>query len=147
MLDQEAIDQQLELLAAHRRTPAASLRQQADMGLLTPPSVVNGISDNNHKTMSTYIYRLRQKIEHNPAEPQHLTTVRNEGYMFVATDNYNQLYWTTSERERADDYAWSRQPFTLLYKGRYVDGYSLRDSCTAFQVEPIPQKMSRTAMR
>jgi len=43
MLDQETITQQLDLLAAHRRTLAVYLRQQAELGVLTPPGVVNGI--------------------------------------------------------------------------------------------------------
>src|SRR5687767_5314501 len=45
MLDQEAIAQQLELLAAHRRTLAVYLRQQAELGVLAPPELVNGIEE------------------------------------------------------------------------------------------------------
>src|SRR5438552_1034633 len=44
-LDQEAIDNQLNLLAAHRRTLAVYLRQQAQLGVLAPPGVVNGIAE------------------------------------------------------------------------------------------------------
>src|SRR6266498_1117176 len=44
-LDQEAITQQLELLAAHRRMLAVYLRQQAELGVLAPPGVVNGIAE------------------------------------------------------------------------------------------------------
>src|SRR5688500_14900956 len=44
-LDQETINAQLELLAVHRRTLAVYLRQQAQLGVLAPPGVVNGISD------------------------------------------------------------------------------------------------------
>jgi len=42
-LDQEAITQQLALLAAHRRTLAVYLRQQAELGVLAPPGIINGI--------------------------------------------------------------------------------------------------------
>jgi hypothetical protein len=46
-LDQETIDQQLELLAAHRRTLAALLQQQALLGgvAYSPPGIVNGIEE------------------------------------------------------------------------------------------------------
>ncbi len=44
-LDQETIDAQLELLAVHRRTLAVYLRQQAQLGVLTPPGVINGIAE------------------------------------------------------------------------------------------------------
>jgi len=33
-----------------------------------------------------YVYRLREKIEPNPAEPKYLRTVRGEGYFFDAED-------------------------------------------------------------
>jgi hypothetical protein len=42
--DQEAINAQLELPAAHRRTLAIYLRQQAQFGLLAPLAVFNGIA-------------------------------------------------------------------------------------------------------
>jgi len=45
MLDQETIAKQLDLLAAHRRTLAVYLRQQAELGMLAPPGVVNGIAE------------------------------------------------------------------------------------------------------
>jgi hypothetical protein len=44
-LDQETINAQLELLAAHRRTLAVYLRQQAQLGVLAPPGVFNGIAE------------------------------------------------------------------------------------------------------
>jgi hypothetical protein len=44
-LDQETINAQLELLAVHRRTLAVYLRQQAQLGVLAPPGVVNGIAE------------------------------------------------------------------------------------------------------
>src|SRR6266542_989467 len=44
-LDQEAITQQLALLAAHRRTLAVYLRQQAELGVLAPPGIINGIAE------------------------------------------------------------------------------------------------------
>src|SRR5215217_7100055 len=44
-LDQETIKAQLELLAAHRRTLAVYLRQQAELGVLAPPGVFNGIAE------------------------------------------------------------------------------------------------------
>jgi hypothetical protein len=44
-LDQEAITRQLALLETHRRTLAVALQQQADLGLLVPPDVVNGIAE------------------------------------------------------------------------------------------------------
>ena len=45
MLDQEAIDQQRELLAAHRRTLRHWLRQAAQYGgvVYAPPQTANGI--------------------------------------------------------------------------------------------------------
>lgn len=45
LLDQDTIAQQLALLAAHRRTLAVYLRQQAELGVLAPPGVVNGIDE------------------------------------------------------------------------------------------------------
>ena len=44
-LDQETINAQLDLLAAHRRTLAVYLRQHAELGVLVPPGVVNGIAE------------------------------------------------------------------------------------------------------
>jgi hypothetical protein len=44
-LDQETINAQQELLAAYRRTLAVYLRQQAELGVLAPPGVVNGIAE------------------------------------------------------------------------------------------------------
>src|SRR6476646_1030681 len=44
-LDQETINAQLALLAVHRRTLAVYLRQQAELGVLAPPGVVNGITE------------------------------------------------------------------------------------------------------
>jgi len=44
-LDQDTIKAQLDLLAAHRRTLAVYLRQQAERGVLAPPGVVNGIAE------------------------------------------------------------------------------------------------------
>jgi DNA-binding response OmpR family regulator len=43
-------------------------------------------SHQTHALLTTYIHRLRTKIEPNGAQPQYLVTVRNVGYMFVATD-------------------------------------------------------------
>jgi hypothetical protein len=43
MLDQKAIIQQLALLAAQRGTLGVYLRQQAELAVLAPPGVVNGI--------------------------------------------------------------------------------------------------------
>jgi len=43
-LDQETIDEQQQLLATHRRTLAVYLRQQAELGVLAPPGVANGIA-------------------------------------------------------------------------------------------------------
>ncbi|MDQ2995499.1 MAG: NACHT domain-containing protein [Chloroflexota bacterium] len=45
MLNQDDIDNQQALLAAHRRTLAVYLHQQAALGVLTPPGVVNGIAE------------------------------------------------------------------------------------------------------
>ena len=45
MLNEEDLANQQELLAAHRRTLAVYLRQQAQLGVLAPPSVVNGIAE------------------------------------------------------------------------------------------------------
>jgi tetratricopeptide (TPR) repeat protein len=44
-LDQETINAQLELLAVHRRTLVVYLRQQAQLGVLAPPGVFNGIAE------------------------------------------------------------------------------------------------------
>jgi tetratricopeptide (TPR) repeat protein len=44
-LDQETIAEQLALLAAHRRTLAVYMRQKAELGVLAPPGVFNGIAD------------------------------------------------------------------------------------------------------
>src|SRR6266545_6112977 len=44
-LDQETINAQLDLLAVHRRTLAVYLRQQAQLGVLAPPGIVNGIAE------------------------------------------------------------------------------------------------------
>jgi eukaryotic-like serine/threonine-protein kinase len=57
MLDQETINGQRELLAAHRRTLAVYLRQQAELGVLAPPGVVNGIAE----TQST-IRRIKEQL-------------------------------------------------------------------------------------
>lgn len=35
------------------------------------------------RTVDTFVYRLRQKIERDPQSPQHLLTVRGAGYKFV----------------------------------------------------------------
>jgi WD40 repeat protein len=45
MLDQDEIANQQKLLAAHRRTLAVYRHQQAQLGILTPPGVVNGIAE------------------------------------------------------------------------------------------------------
>jgi hypothetical protein len=55
--DQEAINAQLDLLAAHRRTLGVYLRQQAQLGVLAPPGVVNGIAE----TQST-IRRIKEQL-------------------------------------------------------------------------------------
>ena len=34
------------------------------------------------RTLDTHVKRLRKKIEANPAEPQHVLTVRGIGYRF-----------------------------------------------------------------
>jgi len=34
------------------------------------------------RTIDVLINRLRQKLEHNPRRPDHIKTVRNEGYIF-----------------------------------------------------------------
>ena len=34
------------------------------------------------RTLDTHVKRLRKKIESNPAEPEHLITVRGVGYRF-----------------------------------------------------------------
>lgn len=44
-LDEETINAQLDLLATHRRTLAVYLRQQAELGVLAPPGVINGIAE------------------------------------------------------------------------------------------------------
>jgi hypothetical protein len=44
MLDQDTT-RQLTLLAAYRRTLAVELRQQAELGVLAPAGVVNGIAE------------------------------------------------------------------------------------------------------
>jgi DNA polymerase III delta prime subunit len=44
-LDQEMINAQLDLLAVHRRTLAVYLRQQAQLGVLAPPGLANGIAE------------------------------------------------------------------------------------------------------
>jgi len=49
--------QQLELLAAHRRTLAVYLRQQAELGVLAPPGVVNGI-----ETTRAEIRRIKKAL-------------------------------------------------------------------------------------
>jgi len=43
--DQDTINAQLDLLAVHRRTLAVYLRQQAQLGVLAPPGIVNGIAE------------------------------------------------------------------------------------------------------
>lgn len=45
VLDQEEIDQQLQLLAIHRRTLAHSLRQHTAHGVLAPAALTNGIHE------------------------------------------------------------------------------------------------------
>src|SRR6266511_3800206 len=45
MLNQDDIDNQQALLVAHRRTLAVYLHQQAALGVLVPPGVVNGIAE------------------------------------------------------------------------------------------------------
>jgi hypothetical protein len=44
-LDQETIEQQLSLLATHRRTLAHLLRQKAIFGIFTPPYIAHGIDE------------------------------------------------------------------------------------------------------
>ena len=36
------------------------------------------------RTLDTHVKRLRKKVELNPAEPQHILTVRGIGYRFKA---------------------------------------------------------------
>jgi hypothetical protein len=45
MLDQEEIDNQQKLLETHRRTLSHYIRQQAALGFLAPPGVINGIHE------------------------------------------------------------------------------------------------------
>jgi Cdc6-like AAA superfamily ATPase len=56
-LDQDTINAQLELLAVHRRTLAVYLRQQAELGVLAPPGVANGIAE----TQSA-IHRIKEQL-------------------------------------------------------------------------------------
>src|SRR5262249_55049959 len=56
-LDSETIAQQLDLLAAHRRRLASYLRQQAELGMLTPPGAVNDI-----EAARTEIRRIKEAL-------------------------------------------------------------------------------------
>lgn len=49
MATPEDIEEQLKLLEAHRRTLRVYLQQQAQLSLLTPPGVINGIEDAREK--------------------------------------------------------------------------------------------------
>ena len=39
------------------------------------------------RTVDIHIAKLRRKIEHNPAEPRHLLTIRGAGYRLVSNEN------------------------------------------------------------
>lgn len=56
-LDQDAISAQLELLVVHRRTLGVYLHQQAQLGVLAPPGVVNGIAESQ-----SAIRRIKEQL-------------------------------------------------------------------------------------
>ncbi len=59
---------------------AASAGRPVPRARLLPPG-----STDNPRTVDVQINRLRRKIEVDPARPQHLRTVRGEGYVLMAT--------------------------------------------------------------
>jgi WD40 repeat protein len=60
MLNDEDLANQQDLLAAHRRTLAVYLRQQAELGVLAPPGVVNGIAE-----ACAQIHRVKTNLRSN----------------------------------------------------------------------------------
>ena len=57
--------------------------------VVTRETILDALWDNtgdfvDNNTLSVYIRRLREKIELDPSQPQHLTTVRGFGYQWVS---------------------------------------------------------------
>src|SRR5690242_18857478 len=76
-LDQETINGQLELLAAHRRTLAVYLRQHAQLGVLAPPGVVNGIVETQSaiRTIKEQLRADGMSVEDEPNDEAQPTAV------------------------------------------------------------------------
>lgn len=66
-----------------------SLLVQNANKIVTRETILDALWDNtgdfvDNNTLSVYIRRLREKIELDPSQPQHLTTVRGFGYRWVS---------------------------------------------------------------
>lgn len=70
---------EMDLLAALARAPGTVLGRERLMR-----SVSQRPSDSSDRTIDVLVSRLRKKLETDPASPQLLVTVRNEGYALVA---------------------------------------------------------------
>ncbi|HUH59164.1 MAG TPA: response regulator [Candidimonas sp.] len=70
---------EMDLLAALARVPGTVLSRERLMR-----SVSQRPSETSDRTIDVLVSRLRKKLEADPANPQLLVTVRNEGYALVA---------------------------------------------------------------
>lgn len=67
-------------LLRHFMSNVGSVISREDLCRSLFNSSYNGVD----RRIDVYISRLRRKIEHNPAQPEYLKTVRGEGYLFVS---------------------------------------------------------------
>jgi DNA-binding response OmpR family regulator len=80
------------LLAELARRPGSVFSREELM------DAVWGVQTADHRTLDTHMYRLRSKIEHDPARPELILTVRGVG--FLLNDKYQSIEQKISQNDR-----------------------------------------------